>query len=545
MFAGTKKITKFEIQFENPQIAYRPGEKISGKVFLEVAAELELRAITLELRGEAVVQWYEYERESESEPYERKVYQSKKIYINVKHYLFGDSQRADSKMVPGSYTYPFSFRLPKNLPNSYKGINGDIAYFLKCNMDLPRNTDRNIRIDLNILSLYDPNDFHLAGMSLSNERTKMLQGFLCKGGQLRATISISKKCYVCGEMIIFSAYIENFSRKRMTKSYVRLVQYETVTAKSDGRTETRSGQRNILAVQEASIAPGRTFTWSNAGLLIPSLPPSQLIHCNFISLSYSVVLSVHPSGWLDNRLEVPISVNIGNVPLHQYHNPVGPRNDHTSSNAAPQPGPYPKAKPQPGPYPNATPQPGPYPNTTSQPGPYPNAAPQPGPYPNATPQPGPHPNAAPQPGPYPNATQNPGPYPNATPQPGPYPNATPQQGPYPNAIPQPGPYPNATPQQGPYPNATPQPGPYPNATPQPGPYPNATPQPGPYPNATPQQGPYPNATLQPGPYPNATPQPGPYPNTKQQLGHYPNGPPQSAPNTNAPPLTEPDPKQAW
>ena len=131
MFAGTKKITKFEIQFENPQIAYRPGEKISGKVFLEVAAELELRAITLDLRGEAVVQWYEYERESESEPYERKVYQSKKIYINVRHYLFGDSQRADSKMVPGSYTYPFSFRLPKNLPNSYKGINGDIAYFLK------------------------------------------------------------------------------------------------------------------------------------------------------------------------------------------------------------------------------------------------------------------------------------------------------------------------------------------------------------------------------------------------------------------------------
>ena len=348
----------------------------------------------------------------------------------------------------------------------------------KCNMDLPRNTDRNIRIDLNILSLYDPNDFHLAGMSLSNERTKMLQGFLCKGGQLRATISISKKCYVCGEMIIFSAYIENFSRKRMTKSYVRLVQYETVTAKSDGRTETRSGQRNILAVQEASIAPGRTFTWSNAGLLIPSLPPSKLIHCNFISLSYSVVLSVHPSGCLDNRLEVPISVNIGNVPLQQYHNTVGTRNDHTYSNAAPQPGPYPNATPQPGPYPNATPQIGPYPNASPQPGPYPNATPQPGPYPNATPQPGPYPNATPH---YHNLdpirtlhrnldpirtvhsildpirtvhsildnirtlhrNRDGGPYPNATPQPGPYPNATPQPGPYPNATPQPGTYPNA------------------------------------------------------------------------------------------------------
>ena len=359
------KITRFEFQLENPQIAYCPGQVISGKVYLELAEELELRAITLELRGEAFVNWTEGGGESRTDHnnYER--------YINVISYLFGDMQRTDRQLNRGGHTYPFSFKLPKNLPYSYKGINGEVVYFLKCNIDLPNwwKTGRNIRLDLNIFTLYDPNKFHLAGMMLRNEGAKMLGCLCCKSGPLEATLSIPKPGYVCGEMIIFTANIENFSKKHIAKIYVRLVQTETVTANS-GRTT--SEYKNILAVQEASIAPGRTFTWSNTGLLIPPLPPSQLIHCNIISLSYSVVLSVHPASRLHTRLEVPISVNIGNVPLNHYA--VGMTNDHTHPNATPQPGPYPNATPQPGPYPNAAPQPGPYPNSTPQPGPDPKQA---------------------------------------------------------------------------------------------------------------------------------------------------------------------------
>ena len=442
------KITRFEFQLENPQIAYCPGQVISGNVYLELAEELELRAITLELRGEAFVKWTENEGDHRREynnyeynnyGYDNYWYDNYERYINVISYLFGDMQRTDRQLNRGGHTYPFSFKLPKNLPYSYKGINGKVVYFLKCKINLPDwwKVDRNIRLDLNVFTLYDPNEFHLAGMTLRNEGIKMLGCLCCKSGPLKATLSIPKPGYMCGEMIIFTADIENFSKKRIEKIYVMLVQTETVRV-NNGWTASRD--KNILAVQGASIAPGQTFTWSNTGLLIPPVPPSQLINCNIISLSYSVVLSVHPSSMLDSRLEVPIIVNIGNVPLN--HNADGMRNEHAYPNAMPQPGPYPNATPQPGPYPNATTQPGPYPNATPQPGPYPNATPQPGPYPNATPQPGPYPNATPQPGPYPNATPQPGPYPNATPQPGPYPNATPQPGPYPNASPQPEPYQN-------------------------------------------------------------------------------------------------------
>ena len=49
------KITKFEIQLQNPQPVYYAGQTIAGQVYLELAAELDFRAITLALHGDANV----------------------------------------------------------------------------------------------------------------------------------------------------------------------------------------------------------------------------------------------------------------------------------------------------------------------------------------------------------------------------------------------------------------------------------------------------------------------------------------------------------
>ena len=49
------KITTFEIRLHNPQPVYYAGQTIAGQVFLELAAELDFRAITLALHGDANV----------------------------------------------------------------------------------------------------------------------------------------------------------------------------------------------------------------------------------------------------------------------------------------------------------------------------------------------------------------------------------------------------------------------------------------------------------------------------------------------------------
>ena len=181
--------------------------------------------------------------------------------------------------------------------------------------------------------------FSDATKPLTNNGTKTFGCLCCTTGPLNATLSLPKLGYVCGETIFFSANIENLSNKVMTKSSIKLVQTDVFKA-STGKT--RHVRRTILTHQEASIAPGASFTWSNVGLLIPPLPPSQLIYCNIIDVFYTVELSVDPSG-IGFDLDVPINVTIGTIPLRQqyqhinYQNTAGTSDEVLDASAPPPP----------------------------------------------------------------------------------------------------------------------------------------------------------------------------------------------------------------
>ena len=49
------RITQFEIQLQNPQPVYYAGQTIAGQVHLVLSDELDFRAITLALHGDANV----------------------------------------------------------------------------------------------------------------------------------------------------------------------------------------------------------------------------------------------------------------------------------------------------------------------------------------------------------------------------------------------------------------------------------------------------------------------------------------------------------
>ena len=150
---------------------------------------------------------------------------------------------------------------------------------------------------------------------LTNNGSKTFGCLCCKTGPLNATLSLPKLGFVCGETIFFSASIENLSNKVMTKSTIKLLEIDVYKAASGKQRHVR---RVILTHQEASIAPGESFTWSNVGLLIPPLPPSHLIYCNIIDIFYVVELSVDPSG-IGFDLDVPVNITIGTIPLRQQY----------------------------------------------------------------------------------------------------------------------------------------------------------------------------------------------------------------------------------
>lgn len=327
------KIQKLEIHLATPQPVYYAGQTISGSVHLELIGELDFKAITLTVHGTADVHWSEQHGSGKSRNTVQ--YRNKETYLDLKIFLVGDG-KDKTKLPIGTHSFPFAITLPPNLPSTFMGAHGRVLYWLKCNIDRPWKVDKNLHLYVTVISLLDLNMDPNSVLPITNSGAKTFGCMCCKTGPLTANISLPKVGFVCGETILFSATIENNSDKVMTKSSVKLVENDVFKAHSGAQKHVK---RVILQHQQASIAPGDSFNWSNVGLLIPPLAPSNLIHCNIIDIFYTVELSVDPSG-IGFDLDVPCNITIGTIPLQQQYGQIaGP----SSEGSAPPPPSYSEA----------------------------------------------------------------------------------------------------------------------------------------------------------------------------------------------------------
>ena len=68
----------------------------------------------------------------------------------------------------GDYEYPFSFRLPDNIPSSFVGEHGKIAYSIKGVVDRPWRFDHSTVAFFNVVGVYDLNRDPYAAVSIKN-----------------------------------------------------------------------------------------------------------------------------------------------------------------------------------------------------------------------------------------------------------------------------------------------------------------------------------------------------------------------------------------
>ncbi|XP_063688233.1 arrestin domain-containing protein 17-like [Bolinopsis microptera] len=309
-------ITKFEIRLHDPLAVYYAGQTIAGQVFLELSAELNFGAITLEMHGDANVSVFTVawtEEEGSRDNLRTIHYKNSETYLNIEQYLIGDGKE-ERKLPAGCHNLPFSIALPTNIPATFIGDHGRVQYNLSAKID--RRTRLDINLDVTVVSLLDLNQDPSAASPRTISGSKKFGFLCCTSGPLSATLSFPKLGWVGGETISFSASIENLSNKVMTKSTIQLIERD-VFISSCGHQRTVN--KTLLTDQKGMIAPGASFTWiwSDVDLLLPPLlPPSHFIHCNIIDIMYIVVLSVHPSG-IGSDLNVPVIITIGTIPLRQ------------------------------------------------------------------------------------------------------------------------------------------------------------------------------------------------------------------------------------
>lgn len=117
-----------------PGDAYRGGERLCGRVLLEAAAPLRVRALEVAARGGAATHWLE--GRSVGVNAVSSDFAAAETYLRRRQQLLGDTGETTT-LPAGRHEFPFSFQLPPTLVTSFEGKHGSVRYSIKATLHRP------------------------------------------------------------------------------------------------------------------------------------------------------------------------------------------------------------------------------------------------------------------------------------------------------------------------------------------------------------------------------------------------------------------------
>lgn len=306
MVVLTKKPKTFEIEFRDPSKAsYRSGDKVAGRVVVEVSEVTKVKAVRLYGVGCAKVEYHKGKQRCRDEI----------DYLKYEEVLHLDQQPTDAggliTLRPGkTYEYMFGFELPQpgQLVSSYKGKFGSVEYYVKAVMERPSHSggveckkcfEVEDPVDVNTLELTSP---------ATGAKEKRLTCMFIPDGSVSITAQISRKGFCEGEEISIDAKFEN-SCSRIVVPKAAIIATHTYLA--NGRKKLF--REKISAVRGNHIISGMCDVWQGKSIRVPRLKPTVL-GCNIIHLDYTLMIYMHIPGSEKLILELPLV--IGTIPFN-------------------------------------------------------------------------------------------------------------------------------------------------------------------------------------------------------------------------------------
>ncbi|XP_056022794.1 arrestin domain-containing protein 3-like [Ostrea edulis] len=305
------KLKSFQIDFDNVQGVFAPGQTITGRAVVDLESEMKMKEIRVSCVGKAHVGWSEHHGGANGGHTVH--YWGNERYFDNTVPLFGKGLQGGDEynLPPGQHAFPFSFILPPNLPSSFEGKHGYVRYKIKGTIDRPWRFDDHTVRPFTVLQTLDLNQEPLANNSGGNQNSKFLCCLCCKSGPIEGTVTVNRVGYVPGESVYFEASAQNNSR-RVCGMFAELVMVTSYHAQTPRKTRDRKDLIN--RIQHQDLTPGHSDVWSGERFVIPPLAPSYLAGCNIIDIKYFVKLVIDPSGPAFD-LEVPVEIIIGTIPL--------------------------------------------------------------------------------------------------------------------------------------------------------------------------------------------------------------------------------------
>ncbi|XP_028836745.1 thioredoxin interacting protein b [Denticeps clupeoides] len=313
----SKKLKAFQVQFNDSNKTYRSGDKVSGKIVVEVSEATKVSAMRVVGIGKAMVEYPKGKQRCREEVEYLK-------YEDVAHL---DSQMTDSDgsvtLMPGhTHEYMFGFELPQQgrLVSSYKGKFGHVQYYVKAVMERPsqpaleckRAFEVEEHLDINTPELMTP---------ATGAKEKKLTCIFIPDGSVSIQARIDRKGYCEGEDICINAKFENLCSRIVVPKAAIIAKH---IYHANGRTKVFS--EKLCAVRGDHVISGMCDVWQGKSLRVPKIKPT-ILGCNLIHVDYTLMIYIHVPGSDKLTLELPLV--IGNVPFTGF----GSRTNSMSSEA--------------------------------------------------------------------------------------------------------------------------------------------------------------------------------------------------------------------
>ncbi|XP_049277455.1 arrestin domain-containing protein 3-like [Anopheles funestus] len=315
---GLKECT---IELDNPYNTYYAGQTVNGRVTFTFDSAKKIRGIVIKFAGEAETKWSETETKTDTNG---KQYESttnltgQEEYFQIQYYLLGGKNAAESQLAAGQHTYPFTCALPPTLPSSFEGEWGFVRYTVKVTLDRPWKFDQDVKMAFTVISPVDLNLNPRVKDPFKLELEKTFCCFCCASGPLSVIVHVPVTGFVSGQSVPVTVECDNASNvgvDKITINLRKLLAFHVHTP----RRETKRKKELVTSISMGPIEAGNSQTWQQF-LMIPPLPPSNLVNCGIIDVDYDIKVIAEASGMHAN-LDGNIPIVLGTVPLESFQPP--------------------------------------------------------------------------------------------------------------------------------------------------------------------------------------------------------------------------------
>ncbi|XP_006641874.2 thioredoxin interacting protein b [Lepisosteus oculatus] len=305
MVGMMKKVKTFEVIFSDPsKTAYSSGDKVAGRVALEVSEVTRVSALRVLGVGCAKVEYAKGKQRCREEM----------DYLKYEDTLHLDDQPTDKDgsvtLRPGNkYEYMFGFELPQQgqLVSSYKGKFGSVQYYVKALLERPSHPTLETTKNFDVVEPLDVNTPDLDSPAAGAKEKKVTCMFI-PDGQVSLNARIDRRGFCEGEDICISAKFENTCSRIVVPKAAIIAKH---TYQANGRTKVF--RQKLSSVRGNHIISGMCDAWQGKTIRVPKIKPS-ILGCNIIRVEYALMIYVHIPGSDKLMLELPLV--IGTVPYN-------------------------------------------------------------------------------------------------------------------------------------------------------------------------------------------------------------------------------------